>query len=120
MELGYKIWLESTGRAFGWGPARLLSGVERTGSLRQAAIELGMLYNKAWLIIQAADHRLGFSLLDRSVGGKLGGGSVVTARGQDLLRRYQALEIEAHALLKEMFDRHFSDWVEPAIDDPAS
>ena len=80
MRLAYKIWLDYRGRAFGDGPARLLDGVERAGSLRKAATELGMSYNKAWRILHAAEQRLGFALLDRSVGGSLGGGSHLTPR----------------------------------------
>ena len=81
MQLKYKLWLDYRGRAFGDGPARLLAGVEEHGSLRKAAQELGMSYNKAWRIIHAAEQRLGFPLLDRSVGGSLGGGSQHHARG---------------------------------------
>ena len=89
MSLEYKLWLDCRGRAFGDGPARLLDGVEVAGSLRKAAAELGMSYNKAWRILHAAEERLGFALLDRSVGGTLGGGSHLTAEAQDLMRRYR-------------------------------
>ena len=90
MHLKYKIWLDYRGRAFGDGPARLLTGVERTGSLRKAALELGMSYNKAWRILHAAEERLGFPLLDRSVGGNLGGGSHLTPEARDLVARYRS------------------------------
>ena len=59
VQLDYKIWLDYRGRAFGDGPARLLAGVEQHGSLRKAAQELGMSYNKAWRILHAAEQRLG-------------------------------------------------------------
>ncbi|HEY5528771.1 MAG TPA: LysR family transcriptional regulator [Thermoleophilia bacterium] len=114
MKLAYKIWLDYNGRAFGSGPARLLDGVERTGSLRKAAAELGMSYNKAWRILHAAEQRLGFPVLERSVGGTLGGGSALTPRGLDLVTRYRALQSEAEVVLREVFDRHFGDWVDPA------
>ena len=113
MKLSYKIWLEYRGRAFGDGPARLLDGVERTGSLRKAASELGMSYNKAWRILHAAEQRLGFALLDRSVGGSLGGGSHLTPRAQDLMVRYHALAESAAEALEAAFQQHFSDWKDP-------
>ena len=84
MRLRYKVWLDYGGRAFGDGPARLLDEMQRTGSLRKAAAELGMSYNKAWRIIHAAEQRLNFSLLDRSVGGSLGGGLHLTPQAKDL------------------------------------
>lgn len=113
MRLLYKIWLDYHGRAFGDGPARLLDGVERNGSLRKAAQELGMSYNKAWRILHAAEKRLGFPLLDRSVGGALGGGSQLTPQAQDLMRRYRAVMSDAAEALEAVFVRHFGDWHDP-------
>lgn len=110
----YKIWLDYRGRAFGDGPARLLDGVEQWGSLRKAAQELGMSYNKAWRILHAAEERLGFPLLDRSVGGSLGGGSHLTCEAQDLMQRYRAVTTDAEKALAEVFERHFTDWEDPA------
>ena len=37
MKVGYKIWLENNGKAFGSGPCELLKGVQETSSLNQAA-----------------------------------------------------------------------------------
>jgi molybdate transport system regulatory protein len=118
VRLEYKIWLDYRGRAFGDGPARLLDGVEREGSLRRAATELGMSYNKAWRILHAAEQRLGFALLDRSVGGNLGGGSHLTREAQDLLKRYRAMAADADEALQQVFERHFSDWEDPEPGDP--
>jgi molybdate transport system regulatory protein len=115
VQLKYKLWLDYRGRAFGDGPARLLAGVEAAGSLRKAAQDLGMSYNKAWRIIHAAEERLGFALLDRSVGGSQGGGSHITAPARDLMNRYNAVSEDAAAALDEVFQRHFSDWVDPVL-----
>jgi molybdate transport system regulatory protein len=120
MRLSYKLWLEYRGRAFGDGPARLLEGVEQAGSLRKAAQELGMSYNKAWRILHAAEERLGFALLDRSVGGSLGGGSHLTPEARDLMSRYRAVATEAAETLEAVFQRHFADWVDPAPEAPDS
>ncbi len=113
MRLMYKLWLDYRGRAFGDGPARLLGGVQEWGSLRKAAQELGMSYNKAWRILHAAEERLGFALLDRSVGGSLGGGSNLTPEAQDLMSRYRAVAVEAEEALEVVFQRHFADWKDP-------
>ncbi len=112
----YKIWLDYRGRAFGDGPARLLDGVEQWGSLRKAAQELGMSYNKAWRILHAAEERLSFPLLDRSVGGSLGGGSHLTPEAQDLMTRYRAVAAESSEALEAVFQRHFSDWKDPSTE----
>ncbi|NLG66360.1 MAG: LysR family transcriptional regulator, partial [Actinobacteria bacterium] len=84
----FKVWLDRDGKAFGEGPQRLLEGVDRTGSLRQAAMELNMSYNKAWRLLRALEDKLGFALLERSAGGLGGGGSQLTEGARDLMRRF--------------------------------
>lgn len=75
---------------FGEGPARLLRGIEETGSLRAAAMSMGMAYTKALKLICNAEKSLGFLLIHRATGGKDGGGSILTAEGKEWLQRYEA------------------------------
>lgn len=75
---------------FGEGPFRLLCTVEKTGSLRAAAMEMEMAYSKASKLLKQAEVNLGFPLTIRSTGGKTGGGSVLTPEGKRWLRQYQA------------------------------
>ena len=75
---------------FGEGPCRLLRCVEKTGSLRAAAMEMEMAYSKASRLIKQAEENLGFSLTARSAGGRDGGGSVLTAEGKQWLEQYEA------------------------------
>ena len=55
---------------FGEGPWRLLRCVEKTGSLRAAAMEMEMAYSKAIRLLKQAESALGFSLTMRSAGGR--------------------------------------------------
>lgn len=75
---------------FGEGPCRLLRYVEKTGSLRSAAMEMEMAYSKASKILKQAETSLGFPLTRRSTGGKDGGGSILTPEGKQWLRQYEA------------------------------
>lgn len=75
---------------FGEGPLRLLRTVEKTGSLRAAAIEMEMAYTKASKLLKQAEANLGFPLTARSAGGKNGGGSVLTTEGKLWLQKYEA------------------------------
>jgi molybdate transport system regulatory protein len=118
MRLAYRVWLESNGRAFGEGPAALLDLVRTEGSLSKAAAALGMSYNKAWRSLRAAEERLGFALLERQVGGRQGGGSRLSAEGEELLRRYQDLRADVDRELDRLFLVHFSDW--PGAQSPQS
>ena len=75
---------------FGEGPARLLHGIEESGSLRAAALSMDMAYTKALKLIRNAENALGFALIRRSTGGKDGGGSCLTPDGKEWLERYEA------------------------------
>ena len=91
---------------FGEGPARLLHGIEQTGSLRAAAMSMNMAYTKALKLMHNAEASLGFPLTARTVGGKDGGGSRLTPEGKNWLARYEAYRdacIEANRKLARQF-----------------
>ncbi|HAR96254.1 MAG TPA: molybdenum-binding protein [Deltaproteobacteria bacterium] len=107
MQVCYRIWLDNKGKAFGEGPYRLLKGVAETGSLYQAAARLRMSYRKAWNVLNDVEKRLGFTLLERKVGGPSGGGSTVTSRGQELVRHYECFRQEIDQQIRQTFHKHF-------------
>ena len=94
---------------FGEGPLRLLRCVERTGSLRAAAIEMEMAYSKAIRLLKQAEANLGFPLTQRSTGGKDGGGSVLTPEGKRWLRQYEAYRDACVRANQELYRRFFPE-----------
>lgn len=94
-------------KTFGPGMAQLLEGIERLGSLRRSAAEMGMSYNKAWNIVRNSENKLGKTLIERKVGGARGGGAVLTADGQELLQRYRAFETEGKKALAQLAAQYF-------------
>ncbi len=107
LKVGCKIWLDNGGKAFGKGPDELLRLVERTESLHEAAHRMGMSYSKAWKLIQMTEKRLGFPLLDKQVGGQSGGGSKVTSRAKDFMRRYERFERDSAKAVEKAYRKHF-------------
>jgi molybdate transport system regulatory protein len=107
MKVAYKVWLDSEGKAFGEGPYELLKHVAETGSLHQAAIQMGMSYRKAWLTIRASEKRLGFPLLERTVGGLSGGGSQLTPSGRRFIRKYELFRKDVSKTLEQIYRKHF-------------
>ncbi len=106
-----RIWLHDQGMpVFGIGIRELLIRVESTGSLRQAASDMGMAYSKAWHIVRRAEEHLGFTLLQRRTGGTGGGGSAVSDEGRRLVEAFGALLDEADTLLDELYAKHFGNW----------
>ena len=94
---------------FGEGPLRLLRSIERTGSLRSAALEMEMAYSKASKLLKQAETNLGFPLTTRSTGGKDGGGSKLTPEGKQWLQQYEAYRDACvksnQALYRQFFPR---------------
>ena len=72
-----KVWLEDReGRIiFGLGRMRILTAIEKCGSLNAAAKELKMSYRAVWGKIKVTEEALGKPLLVKSQGGSAGGGS---------------------------------------------
>ncbi len=108
---------EAGERFFGEGPYRLLLGVEEKHSLRAAAQGMGMAYTKAFRIIKNAEQHLGFSLLERAVGGKGGGGSTLTPEGKELLKRYGAYRLSCDQMAERLYQEHFSNFLPAASSD---
>ena len=80
---------ENGEKFFGEGPARLMRAIEENGSLRAAALSMGMAYTKALKLIGNAESVLGFRLTERITGGKDGGGSRITPEGKEWLIKYE-------------------------------
>ena len=92
---------------FGEGPCRLLLHIEKTGSLRAAAMEMGMAYSKASKLLKQAETNLGFPLTARSTGGKNGGGSMLTIEGRQWLYRYEAYRNACIQANQALYRQHF-------------
>ena len=97
-------------RRFGPGVAALLEEVREKRSLRAAAGSMGMAYSKAWRIIRNAEEALDCRLLESTIGGKHGGGAVLTAEGAELLAAYDACDRELKEEARRLFCRYFSDF----------
>jgi molybdate transport system regulatory protein len=78
--------------SIGPGKIALLEHIETSGSLSQAARDLGMSYRRAWLLLDDLNHALGEPVITTSVGGAGGGGAQVTSFGRKLVAAYRDLE----------------------------
>ena len=104
-----KIQLAGEKGFFGPGALLLLNLTRETGSLKQAARQMGISYGKAIKMIALIEEQIGYKILGSRSGGSGGGGSsVLTKRGLDLMKRYEAFEAECTEFVKNAFDRYFS------------
>jgi len=107
MEIEYDIWFDEEGKAFGDECFRLLEAVDKTGSLNKAAAAVDVSYCHAFKTLQKSEERLGFTLLERQIGGCSGGGSTLTPQARVLLKKYRDLAKDLSETIDHIFRRHF-------------
>lgn len=90
------LWIEGDGTRFwGPGPVELLEHIESTGSINQAAKEMGMSYKKAWEIVSRLNSMSKEPMVVTATGGEKGGGSSISVAAKAM--------IEYHRQLRERF-----------------
>ena len=95
--------------AMGPGKAQLVAAIEATGSISAAARAMNMSYRRAWQLVEAINHSFRQAVIVTATGGKRGGGARVTPFGQELVRRFRAMEEKASAAIAkdlQLFSRH--------------
>ena len=86
--------------SIGLGKMELLEGIALTGSLSKAARHMRMSYRRAWLLLEDMNLSFDEPVARTSVGGRGGGGAVLTNFGERLLAGYRKLEFEVQSLAK--------------------
>ena len=82
----------------------LLVEIANLGSITQAAKAVGLSYKGAWNAIEDMSNLAGEPLLDRMVGGKGGGSTRLTPRGEQLVQNFTLIRQE-HARFVERLNR---------------
>lgn len=79
------------GTFLGKGRVRLLEEIERMGSIAKAAGKLNMSYKKAWESVDAMNREAAKPLVEKTSGGKGGGGAILTPDGKKAIAYYNHL-----------------------------
>jgi formylmethanofuran dehydrogenase subunit E len=108
LEIRSKLWIEVDGDpVFGRGRRLLLEAIDAHGSISRAAKEVGIPFRKAWGHIKAMEERLGFPLVERTVGGRNGGGAVITLEAKEFLKNFEQMEKGLRTMADERFRKIF-------------
>lgn len=103
MKLEGQLWFAHQGRNLaGEGRIDLLQQIADTGSISKAAKAAGMSYKTAWDAVDAMNKATGSPLVERSVGGKGGGGTRLTAKGEELVAAFQRYQQEHQVFLARL------------------
>jgi molybdate transport system regulatory protein len=92
--LSIRIDLDAEGR-IGPGKIQLLEEIHACGSISAAGRAMDMSYKRAWDLVDEINRVCGQPAVERQVGGKNGGGAVLTAFGLSLVDRYRRIESAA-------------------------
>ncbi len=105
LSVGADVWLSVGGQNLaGARRVALLAQIAQVGSITQAAKAVGLSYKGAWNAIEDMGNLAGEPLLERLVGGKGGGSTRLTPRGEALVRNFELIRGE-HARFVERLNR---------------
>ena len=98
-----RLWLRKSEHSFlGKGRIELLEQIERTGSISKAAKAMKMAYKAAWDSLDAMNNLAEEALVDKSTGGKGGGGTRLTPYAKRLIDTYKVIHEEHERFLKNL------------------
>lgn len=110
MKIDGRFWLTKEGDNFlGAGRIELLEHINQTGSIHAAAKAMKMSYKAAWERINGMNALADQPLIERTTGGKGGGGTKLTPHARELIDTFKRFD-ELH--------REFIDRFAEAGDDP--
>ena len=87
--------LFGTSAMLGPGKADLLEHIRETGSIAAAGRAMSMSYKRAWSLVEEMNAAFRAPLVERSRGGRKGGGAYLSETGEQVLALYRAAEAAA-------------------------
>ncbi len=102
IEIRAKAWITAGNETFlAYGRVMLLEKIRESGSISAAARSIGMSYRRAWWHVETMNRLAARPLVKTAVGGKGGGGTRLTAEGEEAVRVYRMLDEKAKAFEKD-------------------
>lgn len=101
VEIRIKHWVyvDDT-RFFGPGRLELLMLIDKTGSIAQAAKEMGMSYKKAWVMVNEMNTLGKAPYVVAKKGGTKGGGAEVTPTAWEVVKNYNEFTSKLKSLVE--------------------
>lgn len=100
--LSIRIDLEN-GDRIGPGKIALLEAIRDTGSISAGARKIGMSYRRAWLLVEQVNDAFEGPSVASSMGGRHGGGAVLTPVGERVIDIYRSIEKAARKSANDEF-----------------
>lgn len=95
-----RIWMKKSDKNFlGKGRIELLEHIRSFGSIHAAAKAMKMSYKAAWDSVDAMNNLSDSPLVERVSGGKGGGGTVLTPKGEEIVKTFHIIEAKHQQFL---------------------
>ena len=109
----FRLWIYAGDeKLLGPGRVEIMERIHRTGSIQKAALEMGMSYRQAWKMVTEINVRAGEPYVEKHLGGKGGGGAMVTEAGLNAITAYKAMEKKLQEQIAAEFNK--SAFAKPA------
>jgi molybdate transport system regulatory protein len=106
IELEGTLWFrKSENRFLGADRIVLLEQIDALGSINKAAKNIGISYKTAWQLINTINNLSEKAIVERTTGGKDGGGTRLTPEGRKILRQYRLVQEEHRKFLENLEER---------------
>ena len=103
IDIDCTLWLNRKSEGYlGGRRVELLESIGATGSISQAAKQIGMSYKAAWDAVDAMNNLAEKPLVIRNVGGLHGGGTELTEFGRQMIDVYRFMQSEYQRFLQKM------------------
>jgi molybdate transport system regulatory protein len=97
-----RVWIEGPDGTFlGYGRVVLLERIRDHGSISAAARSMEMSYRHAWKLVDSMNRQSHLPVVEKSTGGRGGGGAVLTAAGERAIEAFWS----AHHDFKDFLSR---------------
>lgn len=101
-----RVWIEGPeGTFLGYGRVVLLERILEHGSITAAARSMEMSYRHAWKLVESMNRQSRTPVVEKTTGGRGGGGAVVTEAGERAIACFWSAYKEFRAFLNERTGR---------------
>lgn len=105
LEVHGNVWLSIGNESLGGkGRIGLLRAIRDTGSITQAAKAIGMSYKAAWDAVDTMNNLADAPLVERAAGGRGGGGTRLTERGDEIVQRFEQIDAVHQRFVAQLSD----------------
>ncbi len=122
MQVKVKVWIEDDEEnlIFGSGKTEVLEYIDRTGSISDAAKEVGMNYKKAWNHIKILEKFIEDDLVITFKGRGENSGTTLTPKAREVIQTYKILQHDikkySEERFKELFQKNGQEILSPKED----